>query len=318
MILPRPGRAPPAPPGLRPKVSGQGSDPQPLLSPVWVEKTLVFTFNMGWLGCRRLQLRTRQPWKPFTEYRPEEHLPEVDARQLEGVDAVAIPGVPMEPSGAGISFPRGLIRYAYFPETRYLITIEGTFNDYIRSRSAPARQNLNRSLRTFRRISNGEVRIEAFHGLEAMRRFYSLASPLARKTWQHEVGRGLEDLEPRDDILRLAEAGRACGYILFAGTQAVAFHLSHIQGTTLVGSQMGYDPDFAAGSPGSVLDYLTIEKLFAEGQFTTFDMMEGSTLPHKSRLATTQAPSMRLLYFPRNLRSLGFVLAHWLIMKAGS
>ena len=208
-----------------------------------------------------------------------------------------------------------LIQYMTSSDTRFLIPISGTFSAYLQSRSRNTRENLNQKLRRWRAFAGGEAAIQEFRGAIQMGEFYSIASPLSRKTWQGKLGAGLEEIDRPDEILRMAEADQARGYILFCGSQAAAFQLCYVQGRTMVTSQTGYDSAYAKYSPGTIQLYLLLEKLFAEGEMEFLDLMEGTMWPYKSSFAALRVPSMRFLYFRRRPGALCFVFCVYLLTK---
>ncbi len=281
----------------------------------WIEKTYLFTVNLGRIRFGRIRWRTRQLWTAFPVCLNHKHLPSVSRRDLDGVDAVYVPGFPVSRNFPLLQFPPGIIQYMSWSDTRFLIPISGTFNAYLQSRSRSTRENLNRKIRRWRALARGEAPIKEFRGAIQMGEFYSIASPLSRKTWQGKLGAGLEEIDRPEDILRMAAADQARGYILFCDNRPAAFQLCYVQGTTLVASQTGYDPAYAEFSPGTSLLYLLLERLFAEGEMEFLDLMEGTAFRYKSSFVTLRVPSMRFLYFRRRPGTLCFVLFLSLLKK---
>ncbi len=81
--------------------------------------------------------------------------------------------------------------------------------------------------------------MKEFRGADQMREFYSIASPLSQKAWQGKLGAGLEEIDRPEEILRMAAAGQARGFLLNSGDRPAAFQICYVQGTTLVASQTG-------------------------------------------------------------------------------
>jgi len=274
----------------------------------WIEKTYPVAFRLGRFRLGRIPLRTKHLWTAFPVCRNTPDLPPVAPGDLEGVDAVYIPGFPVSRNFPIVQFLPGLIRYMSWRDTRFLVAISGTFDSYLQSRSSGMRRQLSKQIRRWRDLAGQEPTLREFRGLIQLREFYSIAGPLSRMTWQGKAGAGLEEFESSADILRIAETDQARGYILFSANQPAAFQLSYVQGTTLAFSQIGYDPAYAQFSPGTTLLYLLLEKQFAEGQMEFCDLMEGSAWAYKARLATLQVPSMRFLFFRRSIGALLLVL----------
>jgi GNAT acetyltransferase-like protein len=279
----------------------------------WIEKTYILTLNIGRIEFGRIRFRARQLWTAFPASLNHQDLPSVSRRDLEGVDAVCIPGYPVARKYPLLQFLPGMIQYMSWSDTRFLISIAGKFDTYLQSRSPNTREQLNRKARRWRALVGGEPTIKEFQGASQMGEFYSIVSPLSRKTWQGRIGAGLEEIDRREEILRMAAADQARGYILVCGNRPAAFQLCYVQGTTLVMSQTGYDPHFARFSPGTVLLYFLLAKLFADGEFEYLDLMEGTPSRYKSTFVTHRVPSMRFLYFPRRPGPLCFALFLYLL-----
>jgi CelD/BcsL family acetyltransferase involved in cellulose biosynthesis len=124
------------------------------------------------------------------------------------------------------------------------------------------------------------------------------------------MGRGLpSDQGFRREILALADAGNARGYILFLGGRPAAFLLCPIYGGRVLYEWVGYEPDFASLSAGTVLQYHVLEKLFAEGCFQLFDFTEGEG-GHKEFWARGHAQCADIYYFPTSLKNAALVGCH--------
>lgn len=281
----------------------------------WIEKTYVFTVNLGRIRFGRIRLKTRQLWTAFPVSLNHRKLPPVSRRDLEGVDAVYIPGFPVYRNIRTLQFPPGMIQYMTWSDTRFLIPISDTFNAYLQSRSRKTRENLNQNIRRWRALARGEPTMKEFRGAIQMREFFSIATPLSRKTWQGKIGAGLEEIDRPEEVLRMATADQVRGYILYCGNRPAAFELCYVQGTTMVTSQAGYDPAYAKCSPGTILDYLLLEKLFAEGEMEFLDLMEGTPFPYKANFVTLRVPSMQFLYFRRRPGALCLVMFVYLLKK---
>jgi GNAT acetyltransferase-like protein len=281
----------------------------------WIDKTYFFTVSFGRIRVARIRWRTRQLWTAFPASLKHQQLPPVSRRDLDGVDAVYVPGFPVLRNFPTVQFPPGMIQFMTWSDTRFLIPISGTFRDYLQSRSRSTREDLRRDVRRWRASAGAETVMREFRGAIQMGEFYSIASPLSQKTWQGKLGAGLEEIDRPEEILRMAAADQARGYILYSGDRPAAFQLCYVQGTALVASQTGYDPEYAKYSPGAVLLYLLLEKLFAEGQMEFLDLMEGTAFRYKSSFVTLRVPSMRFLYFRRRPGILCFILFVSLLKK---
>lgn len=91
----------------------------------------------------------------------------------------------------------------------------------------------------------------------------------------------------------LAAQDRLRAYLLRVAGQTVAYLYLPIEGQTLVYAHLGYAPDWAQASPGTVLQLEALERLFAEQRFGYFDFTEGDG-SHKEMFATGAAPAASL------------------------
>jgi hypothetical protein len=74
---------------------------------------------------------------------------------------------------------------------------------------------------------------------------------------------------------RRAADGGALGFILFLHRRAVAYVFCFRQNGIVTYDYVGFDPGRAELSPGTVLLYLVLQYLFAEGRSRIFDFTEG-------------------------------------------
>jgi hypothetical protein len=287
----------------------------PASSLQWIDKTYFFTVSLGPIRLGRIRWRTRQLWTAFPVSLKHQQLPSVSRRDLDGVDAVYIPGFPVSKNFPAVQFPPGMIQFMSWSDIRFLIPIAGTFLNYLQSRSRSTRENLRRDVRRWRALAGAKVVMKEFRGAIEMGEFYSIASLVSQKTWQGKLGAGLEEIDRPEEILRMAADDQARGYILYSCDRPAAFQLCYVQGTALVASQTGYDPEYSRYSPGAVLLYLLLEKLFAEGEMEFLDLMEGTAFRYKSSFDTLRVPSMRFLFFRRRPGILCFILFITLLKK---
>jgi len=86
-------------------------------------------------------------------------------------------------------------------------------------------------------------------------------------------------------MLDAAQDGNMRCFLLFLQGEPVAYLSLPIRGRTLVYAHLGYDPDCAALSPGTVLQMEALRMLFAEERFRFFDFTEGEGA-HKALFGT--------------------------------
>ncbi|MEO0872655.1 MAG: GNAT family N-acetyltransferase, partial [Pseudomonadota bacterium] len=94
-----------------------------------------------------------------------------------------------------------------------------------------------------------------------------------------------DDPAARRTMLTLAEADRMRCFLLEAGEGPIAYLALPVHGSTLVYAHLGYHPQWARLSPGTVLQMHALERLFAEQRYTHFDFTEGDGA-HKAMFGT--------------------------------
>ena len=163
----------------------------------------------------------------------------------------------------------------------------GGFDDYLAQFSAKTRSTLRRKIRKFADSDGGTLDVRTYRTVEELNCFLSLAQPLARQTYQARL---LDAGLPDDD--RFAEETRALAardgvraFLQFLDDTPVAYLYLPVSGQTLIYAFLGYHPDHADLSPGTVLQIAAMERLFAENRFRYFDFTEGDGA-HKAQFGT--------------------------------
>lgn len=159
---------------------------------------------------------------------------------------------------------------------RHFITMDGSFADYMAQFSGKTRSTLRRKAKKLAEEANGYT-VTAHRTPAEVETFLAAAVPLSARTYQARLlGAGLpDDAVAHGAMLKAAEEGRVRAFLLHAGGEAIAYLSLPVEGRTLVYAHLGYDPDWARLSPGTILQIEALEQLFAEGGFGWFDFTEG-------------------------------------------
>ncbi|MBF0613197.1 MAG: GNAT family N-acetyltransferase [Magnetococcales bacterium] len=193
---------------------------------------------------------------------------------------------------------------------RHAVALQGSFDDYLGSFSAKSRATLRRKVRRFAALSNGEIHWQCYRSEEEMATFLHLARPLAARTYQATL---LGAALPTDEAftrscLAAAKEGRAWGFLLFHEEEPVAYLYCPQEDGVLLYHYVGHDASLAAWSPGTVLHYLALQRLFAEPTALWFDFTEGEG-EHKRLFATHSFPCANVLHVQGGV---GMTLLLWL------
>lgn len=177
---------------------------------------------------------------------------------------------------------------------RHYIDMDDGFDAYLARFSGKTRSTLRRKAKKLAEECGGSSITEHRTPAE-IEAFLAAALPLSARTYQARLlDAGLPDSpEARRAMLEAAEDDRMRAFLLHAGGQAIAYLALPVAGlkarATLVYAHLGYDPDHARLSPGTVLQMEALERLFAEGRYRWFDFTEGEGA-HKAMFGTGSAP----------------------------
>jgi CelD/BcsL family acetyltransferase involved in cellulose biosynthesis len=147
-----------------------------------------------------------------------------------------------------------------------------------------------------------------------MKTYLRLAREVARKTYQERLfDSGLPDTaEFREATLELAGRNAVRGYLLFHGGKAVAYLHTPSPDGFPVHDYLGYDPEYSPHSPGTVLQYLALHDLYAEGSFPLYSWGSGYSQA-KQVFATGQVLGADIFYFRPTVRNSIAVCLHYAV-----
>lgn len=232
-----------------------------------------------------------------------------------GVEVAVVSGQPVNKDLPHLTLQTNSIRYVTVNENRYYIDLRGTFADYLKKFSSKSRGNLRKSVRKFSDFSGGQIRWREFRSAMEMAEFFQFAREVSQKTYQEKIGQGLPSSDKfRERLVSLANFDAVRGYILFHYERPVAYIFCDEQDESLIYEHLGYDPEFREWSPGRVLLYLMLERLFAEQRFRFLDF-GGSEHEYKKFFSTASIRCARIHYFRRTWPNLLLVLSHRLVNR---
>jgi CelD/BcsL family acetyltransferase involved in cellulose biosynthesis len=161
----------------------------------------------------------------------------------------------------------------------------------------------------FAQHCGGALAWRSYRTPDELREFHALARQVSARTYQERL---LDAGLPGDDdfVAALQDAARqdlVRAFILFHGERPVSYLHCPVEGSRLVYAYLGYDPEYLSHSVGTVLFWLALESLFAEGRFAWFDFTEGES-DHK-RLFATQGVASANVHFLRPTPRLRVLLA---------
>lgn len=193
---------------------------------------------------------------------------------------------------------RPFIRQRY---RRSYASLELDFDAYLDTFSAKSRSTLKRKVRKFAGCSGGRIDLRCYRTAVEMEDFQAVAGQVSARTYQERLlGAGLPQGEEALSAMRaLAARDSIRAWVLFLAGQPIAYLHAPADGDTLIYAHLGYDPDFAAHSPGTVLQAEAMRQLTEERRFRWFDFTEGEG-QHKRQFATGSVECVDLLLVKRN------------------
>jgi hypothetical protein len=171
---------------------------------------------------------------------------------------------------------------------RHFIVMRGaSFEDYMAGFSGKTRSTLRRKARKLQGTIGEAFAITEHRTPAEIERFLDEAGPLSAMTYQARLlDAGLPDTPAaRRHMLELAEQNRMRAFLLHGDAGPLAYLALPVEGTTLTYAHLGYHPEWARLSPGTVLQMEALERLFAEERYTYFDFTEGDGA-HKAMFGT--------------------------------
>lgn len=246
------------------------------------------------LGARRLASvpRLLSTWSFALEDVLAGTLPPAPPPGRDGVRVLSAPAAQL--SAVAAHYP-GLIAGGWQDYRRHYIDMGTGFAGYMERFSGKTRSTLRRKARKLAEDAGGYAVTEHRTPAE-IEAFLAAALPLSARTYQARLlDAGLPDSpEARRAMLEAAEDDRMRAFLLHAGGAAVAYLSLPVSGRTLVYAHLGYDPDWARLSVGTVLQMDALERLFAEDRFAWFDFTEGEGA-HKAMFGTHSAECASLV-----------------------
>ena len=202
--------------------------------------------------------------------------------------------------------------YVLSQASRYYIDLRGTFDEYVqRHFSAKTRSTIRRKVRKFAEYCDGELIWKAYRSPAEMAEFLAGARRVATETYQEKLFQGGI---PSDDEFQArmqdeADHGNVRAYLLFHGDRPVSYLCLTADKGTLTYDYLGYLPEYAGWSVGTVLQWLALESLFDEGRFQLFDFTEGEG-DHKRLFATDHLVVANVFFLRRTAGNYLLVWSH--------
>lgn len=223
----------------------------------------------------------------------------------EGADGYLIASLPAEQLQSLLERRPELAAFVRQHYGRSYASLDGSFEDYLESFSSRSRSTLKRKVRKLAEASGRKLDVRLYRSPDEVEEFYRHARAVSAKTYQEKLlDAGLpEGEEFLAEMRDQARRDDMRGWILFLAGEPISYLYAPAEGKTLIYAYLGYDPDHAALSPGSVLQFEAMRQLMAEGRFALFDFTEGEG-QHKRLFGTGSVECVDLLLVRRTIPNL--------------
>ena len=248
----------------------------------------------------------------FTELRTDEPpAPPFAVNARDAADVCVIWSQPVSKTLEKLTVADGWIRYVPRQYKRYYVDLQGSFENYLKRFSSKTRSTLVRKVRKFTEASGGAIDMREFRSPEDLDIFFAMAQEVSSKTYQERLlDSGLpKDGDFRSNARQAAARGEVRAYLLFLSGRPVAYIYCPVHAGILLYEYVGFDPDHQSLSPGTVLQYLTLKRLFDEGGYRMFDFTEGEG-PHKALFATDSIYCADIYLYRHRVLNAAAVRAH--------
>jgi CelD/BcsL family acetyltransferase involved in cellulose biosynthesis len=264
-----------------------------------------------WLQCRSVPLfgdsaSQTLPVPPFSEL-------------TEGSQGFMIRALPVTSELPRLSRNGGYICYVPLQYEHCYIDLGLSFEAYQKKFSSKTRSTINRKVKKYADHCGGSIRWKTFKEPAQIREFFRLARKVSKLSYQERLlDAGLPESE---EFVRQAESlaaeNRLRAYVLFDGETPVSYLYCPVEQDVLIYTYLGYDPKYMKLSVGTVLQWLALEALFAEGCFRAFDFTEGQS-DHKRLFATHHTKRANVFLVKASLRNNLVILSHLLMNRFSS
>jgi CelD/BcsL family acetyltransferase involved in cellulose biosynthesis len=188
--------------------------------------------------------------------------------------------------------------------------LTGDFEAYLAKFSAKTRSTLRRKVRRFLE-TGADCGMVEFRRPGEIDEFHRMARAVSARTYQEKLlDAGMpDDAEFLEQLKEMAKTDSVRCYILSMKGRPIAYLCCPVVNGVLLYSYLGYDPESAELSPGTVLQYLVFESLFKEKAFRAFDFTEGQG-EHKRFFGTHETRCADVFYFRRSASAYFWVQLH--------
>lgn len=290
-----------------------------LAETIWERGSVSLTFQLGDIVLARAVLSLFRRSARLDE-RPLQagDTPEPPPR-LDGADGYVVWSHPIAKRLPVVSRRHDAILYTPRQYRRFSVDLSGDFDQYMATLSRNTRSGIKRKIRKFSEASGVSIDWKVYRTPEQVLEFFGYARTVSAKSYQERLLRiGL----PADrtfiaSALALAGRDELRAYLLFLRGQPISYLYCPVRRGVVIYDHLGYDPTYSSLSPGTILQILALESLFAERQFSVFDFTEGEG-QHKEIFSTGNCLCADVYVVSRRLIPVSLVMLHHAVERVSS
>jgi Acetyltransferase (GNAT) domain len=232
-----------------------------------------------------------------------------------GTDIATIEALPQGDRVRRLSMFRGGVCYFLDYEVRHFIDLRDTFASYLKKLAKKPRSNLIRAERRFVEYCNSDTNFREYRTPQEVNIFTNLANSISLVAHKPRAHGLIDTPETREFLQAHAEKGLVRGYILFHADHPVSYVLCISQCENIRFHKIGYDSKYRRQSPGAVILYYLLIRLFSENKFEYLDF-ECLEADFKKRFATFSVPCWRVAICRLKPTLLAAIVLHLLWEKS--
>ena len=299
-------------------VAAESAAENPILAPAlnWQDVDAAFNYRIGDIEIGTVWLPVSSPTNYFLELEKA-----VDVRTLVPARGrgILIRSLPVAQPLRRIARRPGVVQYVPRCYRRYMTDMSLTAEQFLAGMSGKSRNTLKRKVRRFEEKFGPGIDCREYRTETDLPAYFEAAREVSRVTFQERLlDFGLPDsFEFKKKVEDQARAGNFRGNVLFAKGRPIAYVHTPLVNHTAIYAYLGFVPDYAEWSPGTVLQWLLMQRMFEDGEIRWFDFTEGQG-PHKEFFSTQNWLCADVWLFRPTLRNWLLILSHAGLDSIGS
>jgi hypothetical protein len=203
------------------------------------------------------------------------------------------------------------------PRPWHTLVLKSSFDAYLKAMSAKARANLRREVRKLNAVADDRLVLSRCTTEQEAEAFYRGAVDVSRRSWQQQAfgTRIKDDPESLEAFKDLSRRGLLRCYLLSVADKPCAFVIGYQHYGVYCYSEIGYDQQLSAYSPGKVLLFLIVEDLHNENRPDVLDFGVGDAA-YKRRFGNCMKSDVACLVMPKTVRNAALLSSHSLFTHA--